>query len=235
MERINFLSPVGRVISGSVEIANTTNYSGKPLTTQQGQPRVEFFFGIAVRKDDPEVEAFRATLGQAAAMGWPGGQHQSPKFSWKMDNGDGLDGEGKPFSARAGYAGCWIFKFTGGFAPRCFKADERGTMQSIPASEVYKGSFVRVSGNAVGNSNAEKPGIYINHDMVQFVAHGEAIFSGPNPDNVFNAPVGQLPQGASATPMSPAQGQQAPQYPAQGQQAPQYPAPGQPNHDYTRP
>lgn len=223
---VQFLTPVGRIVSGSLSKPNTTNMSGEPLVYKSGpnagQPRVEYYFGLAIPKNDPGVPELFAKMSEAANAGFRGGEPQRPTFSWKMIDGDGLDSQGKPYSDRAGHAGCWIFKFTGSYAPRCYKAQNGGHAE-FPNEEIKTGYYVQVYGNAQGNDNPTKPGIYMNYDMINFVGYGEEIRQGPAPDQVFQQGVA-LPAGASATPPA---GQQMYHAPAgqPGQQPGGAPAP----------
>ena len=81
----NFISPVGRIVQGSMHKPKTTDINGLPLVyktgASAGQPRVEYYFGLAIAKNDPGLAAFNASLGEAAGAGWPGGQASLPGFS----------------------------------------------------------------------------------------------------------------------------------------------------------
>ena len=51
---INLTLPVGRVVLGNLYKGNSTDIDGKPLVVKQGanagQPRINFFFAVAIPK-----------------------------------------------------------------------------------------------------------------------------------------------------------------------------------------
>ena len=103
-----------------------------------------------------------------------------------------------------------------------------GAYINDPAA-VKRGYFVRVAGNCSPNTGSDVPGVYLNHEAVEFVAYGEEIRSGIDALAVFGAaPAAQLPPGATLTPPAPAGNgglPGAPQMPAQGYAPPQHMAP----------
>ena len=123
-EAIQFLTPVGRLVQGDCWKANTTDQQGNPLIHKSGpntgQPRVNYYVGIAVPKTDPGFAELWAKMQQAAQEGFPAGQYNNPGFSWKMIDGDGLDAQGQPYANREGHAGCWIVRLSSGFAPQVY-------------------------------------------------------------------------------------------------------------------
>lgn len=200
--KTDFITPVGRIVEGSLTNPSTTNMQGEPLKYKSGpnkdEPRVDYYFMLAIFKSDPSWPAFQELIVAAAAAEWPGGQTRMPTFSWKIVDGDGLDSKGKPRSERTGQAGCWLIKFSGSFAPKCYS---RGGTNEIPAAEIKPGYFVRVAGNTEGNKNATKPGMYMNHNMVELIGYGEEIYSGPDGKDVFGgSQVGYTPPGMLAAP-----------------------------------
>lgn len=197
-----FITPVGRIVEGSLSRGNTTNMAGEKLVYKsgpnQGEPRLEYYFMLAIHKSDPSWPAFAALVQAEALAAWPGGQSKMPTFSWKIVDGDGVDHEGKPRSARTGQANHWLVKFTGSFAPKCYS---RGGTNEIPATEIKAGYFVRVAGNTEGNKNATKPGMYMNYSMVELIGYGEEIQSGPDAKDAFgNSQVGYVPPGMTNAP-----------------------------------
>jgi len=214
------ISPVGRLVQGSVHQGRNTDINGNPLVFKSGarvgQPREEFFFALAIEKTNPEVEQFRQQLANIAYAEFPNGEPQSPAFSWKYVDGDGVDGNGQPNSAKEGFAGCWVFKFKGSNAPTCW---DQNADQMDP-SQVYTGCFVRVYCSAEGNKGGagagSRPGIYLNHSMVQLMGYGAEIQTGPDGAAVFGqaAAPAHVPQGMSQTPQrvsAPVAQQAAPQ------------------------
>lgn len=208
MSKTIFVTPPGRIVQGNLSKPSTTDINNQPLVyksgAQKGQPRVEYYFGLAISKQDPALQPFMQALGAAAQAGWPGGQATRPDFSWKMIDGDGVDTNGKPYSAREGHAGHLIFKFSGSFAPKCYVCNAPGSYVEVPPESVKTGDYVRVSGSAEGNGNPTNPGIYLNYDQIEHVGVGKEIVTGPSAADTFGkaAPVA-LPAGATA-PATPA-------------------------------
>lgn len=205
------LSPVGRLVQGHCFESQKTDQNGRPLTynsgPQAGQPREQWFIGLAVEKTNPEVDQFRARLHQIAQTGFPhlfdaAGACTHPQFAFKYVDGDGRDQSGKPFADRTGFAGCWVFRFSSGYPPRVFTAG--GAHVITDPSAVKRGHYIRVSGSAKPNGDHQKPGLFLNVDLIEHVAFGEEIVSGPDAQQVFgSAPPQHLPAGASSTPPAP--------------------------------
>lgn len=203
-----FLTPVGRLVQGDPFEAQTKNMQGQPLMTMSGQPTQRYFIAVAFRKDDQAFGQFWQLLEQVGRASFPQlGQIPPPwdprcRFSWKVMDGDGVDDNGKPNSNKEGFAGHWVVKFSSSFAPRIFHAGHYQPHEQIQDPKTVKrGYFVRVSGSMEGNGNAQKPGVYVNLDMVEFAGIGPEIVSGPDAASVFGAQAGVLPQGAQPLPM----------------------------------
>ena len=245
MSKLTFMTPVGRIVQGSMFTPSTTDINGDPLKYKSGpnvgQPRVEYYFGLAISKQDPGLGALMQIFGQSAAAGWPGGENARPDFSWKIIDGDSLDSKKVPYSARVGHAGCVVLKFSGSFAPKCFASSGNNTWVEVSPETIKTGDYIRVAGSTEGNGNRANPGIYLNYDQVEHVGIGEAIITGPSAADTFGkAAPAALPPGASrVTPTAaPLTGtapayvlpgaavQAAPQYQQPGTAAPQYQQPG---------
>lgn len=208
MAKINFTTPVGRLVMGSLYKPQTTDADGKPLTVKSGpnagQPAVRFFFAVAIPKNPGEQHWSQTEWGaKILAVGqqsFPQGQWQQPTFAWKIVDGDSTvpNSKGKKPCDREGYRGCWVISFSSGFAPKIYNAD--GSAAIVEPDAVKLGYYVQVNGDVDGNDNAMKPGVYINHSMVALSAYGEEIHVGPDASQAGfgGAP---LPPGASATPV----------------------------------
>jgi hypothetical protein len=204
----DILTPVGRLVGGSVSKPKTTDYDGNPLVTKTGpnagQPRQDYSFGVAFTKGDPAVETMLATIHATAAEAWPGGESRRPGFATKITDGDSteLNKAGRRPCDHEGYPGHWVLWFSSGQAPTLYTP---GGKETIPLAEgIHLGYYVRVFGSVVGNANARNPGMYLNHRFVERVAFGEVIQVGPDAASVFAAPVTSLPAGARTTPAAPA-------------------------------
>ena len=205
MSKVNFVTATGRVVQGSLHNPKTHDDKGVQLVYKSGasigQPRVEYYFGLAIPKTDPGCQELLNIMGQAAGAAWPNGEANAADFSWKFIDGDSLDKKGQPYSAREGHAGCMIFKFTGSFAPRCSVLIGPNNWAEIQPEAIKTGDYIRVSGNCEGNKSTQSPGIYMNYDQVEHMGVGEAISSGPSAADAFGqAPAAALPAGATAPP-----------------------------------
>jgi hypothetical protein len=206
-QRINITSPVGRIVMGSLYDPSTTDAEGKPLVVKTGpnagQPRVNYFFALAIPKGAEPHWAHTAWGQQIWAVGnqaFPNAA-QSPAFAWKIEDGDSQipNKKGRKPCDNEGWRGHWILKFSGGFAPKVYQQEGAGYVQVMQKDFCKPGFFVEVAFSVEGNGSQSQPGIYLNHSMVCFRAYGQEITFGPD---VASAGFGQsaLPAGASMTP-----------------------------------
>lgn len=254
-EKINYLTPVGRAVTGDLFKPNTTNMDGTPLVVKsganKGQPSQQYVWGLAFPKTDGAFyEWYCKFIDAPARKAWPQwfngpinqndanyklgpiGQPQCthPAMSLKIRDGDGIDGVGKPNSAKEGYAGHWVLVASSSFAPGVYYVGQYPpqhkaiTDPNIPR----RGYFYRMGGTIESNNNPQKPGLYVNLNMVDLCFGGQEIVSGPDAATVFGAaPAIAMPAGATALPMAPAAG--APMAPGGAPGAPLAPvAPGAP-------
>lgn len=220
-QRINITSPVGRIVMGSLYDPSTTDAEGKPLVVKTGpnagQPRVNYFFALAIPKGGEPHWAHTPWGQQIWAVGnqaFPNAA-QSPAFAWKIEDGDSQipNKKGRKPCDNEGWKGHWILKFSGGFAPKVYQQEGAGYVQVMQKDFCKPGYFVEVAFSVEGNGSQSQPGVYLNHSMVCFRAYGQEIQFGPD---VASAGFGQapLPAGASMTP--PAGAIPMPQAPAAG-------------------
>jgi len=207
MAKINITSPVGRIVMGSLYDPSTTDAEGKPLVVKTGpnagQPRVNYFFALAIPKGAEPHWAHTAWGQQIWACGnqaFPNAA-QSPAFAWKIEDGDSQipNKKGRKPCDNEGWRGHWILKFSGGFAPKVYQQEGAGYVQVMQKDFCKPGYFVEVAFSVDGNGSQSQPGVYLNHSMVCFRAYGTEIQFGPD---VASAGFGQsaLPAGASMTP-----------------------------------
>lgn len=259
MTATRFTSPVGRLVQGDLGKPQLTDQQGAPRIKKSGpnagQPDPQYFIAVAFKKSfanwadeisqRTELGAFLAVLDAQARADFPhlfpvpGGPCVLPTFSWKIVDGDGVDTAGKSNATKEGFAGHWVVRFSSAFAPKCFQQPNFAAHQQLPdASVIKRGFYIQVDGTVDGNKNAQKPGIYVNLDMVNWVGNGPEIVSGPDASERFGAgaalppgasalPVGMLPAGPGAVaPAAPAAA--APAYPPAAPAAPLAPAPAAP-------
>lgn len=204
----DFLTPVGRLVQGSVLEAQTKDNKGQPLTVKtgpnKGQPTQRFFMAIAIPKNDPNWPALHSIIYNEGKTGYPqlftgpGGACTHPRFAFKIMDGDGVDNDGKPNNTKEGFAGHWVLKFSSSYAPKVY--DTSGN-QITDVSAIKRGYYVRVSGNVAPNIGSDVPGVYLNHNGVEFVAYGPEITSGPDVASLFRAAgPATLPPGATLAP-----------------------------------
>ena len=207
MTKVNITSPVGRIVMGSLYDPSTTDAEGKPLVVKTGpnagQPRVNYFFALAIPKG-PEPHWAHTPWGQQI---WNVGNQafpnaaQSPAFAWKIEDGDSQipNKKGRKPCDNEGWRGHWILKFSGGFAPKVYQQEGAGYVQVMQKDFCKPGFFVEVAFSVEGNGSQSQPGVYLNHSMVCFRAYGQEITFGPD---VASAGFGAspLPAGASMTP-----------------------------------
>ena len=206
-QRVNFTTPVGRMVMGSMYKPNTTDAEGKPLVVKTGpnagQPRSNFFFALAIPKG-AETHWSQTAWGQliykTGLAAFPQAA-QSPAFAWKIDDGDSVipNKRGKKPVDNEGWKGNWILKFSGGYAPKVYRQDGSGYVQVTDVDYVKPGYYIEVNGTVDGNGSQSQPGVYLNHSMVCFRAFGPEIVFGMAPEE---AGFGQsaLPAGATLTP-----------------------------------
>jgi len=207
-QKVNITSPVGRIVMGSLYDPSTTDAEGKPLVIKTGpnagQPRVNYFFALAIPKNPGETHWAQSSWG---AQIWNVGNQafpniaQSPAFAWKIDDGDSAipNKKGRKPCDNEGWRGHWIIKLSGGFAPKVYQQEGSGYVQVTQKDFCKPGYYVEVAFSVEGNGSAQQPGVYLNHSMVAFRAYGAEIVFGPD---VASAGFGQtpLPAGASLTP-----------------------------------
>lgn len=206
-QKVNITSPVGRIVMGSLYDPSTTDAEGKPLVVKTGpnagQPRVNYFFALAIPKG-AEPHWAHTPWGQQI---WNVGNQafpnaaQSPAFAWKIEDGDSQipNKKGRKPCDNEGWRGHWILKFSGGFAPKVYQQEGAGYVQVTQKDFCKPGYFVEVAFSVEGNGSQSQPGVYLNHSMVCFRAYGQEITFGPD---VASAGFGAapLPAGASMTP-----------------------------------
>lgn len=212
-DRINLLFPPGRHVSGNLwEPWKTTDKHGAPLVVKggpnKGQPRVEYFFAIAIAKNEPGLSKLWADMATAAkqhknARGiFPGDPtFKEPNFSWKYVDGDSTvpNQKNKRPCDKEGYPGHFVFMFSGGTPPTIY--DEQNLQITTPA-ELPRGYYIQVYGSINPNDSDESPGIYLNYRGVRRHKPGEIIVSGPSPDEMFGAPAAGGPPPTQAGPPS---------------------------------
>ncbi|MCK5127598.1 MAG: DUF2815 family protein [candidate division Zixibacteria bacterium] len=194
-EYIELQTPVGRLLQGHPLDVVTTNMNNRPLTDKQGNPRIEYFFRIAIAKTDPGLNAVVQQAQAVAAQAFPGGQSQLEHFSWKI-----IDGDLPAYKDKEGFPGHIIFRCTNGYPITCFSKGGRSIITE--KEHIKRGYYIRAIISFKGNGETEKPGIYINCRAVEMFAYGEEIISGPSGEQLFGQGPAHIPAGIPETPVA---------------------------------
>jgi len=219
-DKTSLLSPVARIVAGSLYKPNDKNFDGQPLTIKTGpnagQPTVRYFFAIAIPKG-PESHwahtAWGAKIWEIGCRAFPQAS-QRPDFSWKMEDGDSQipNKRNKKPCEQEGYKGCWILKLSSSFPPTVYAIENGGYVQHTEPDFVKPGYWVEASFTVDGNGQTGNPGVYLNHGMVCFRGYGPEINFGPNVNEVgfgqapLPAGVSSIPLASMAPPPAPAPG-----------------------------
>lgn len=206
--RIDLLTPVGRLVQGSLYSGATTDAENRPLVYKtgpnMGQPRVNFWFSVAVPKGTEShwnQTEWGKKIYDVGHAGFPNGQANSPSFAWKIIDGDSQipNTQGNKPCDNEGFARHWVLKFSGSFAPSLF--NENGTLPLIEPNAIQLGDYVQVFAYVEDNKSTQQPGVYLNHSMVARAGYGQRIIAGADPKSVgFGG--SPLPAGASTTPIA---------------------------------
>lgn len=207
--RVNLLTPVGRLVMGSLYKPSTKDADGNPLQFKSGanagQPRSNYFLALAI----PKVAGQHWSATEWGSLIYDTGKaafpqaHAAPTFAWKVTDGDDTtpNTRGKRACDTEGFPGNWILRFSGSFAPKVYREENGAYVQVTEEGYIKPGYYVQISGTVSGNGSQQRPGLYLNHSMVAFTAYGQEIHFGPDANSVGfgQAP---LPAGASASPLA---------------------------------
>lgn len=216
---MDFNTPVGRLVQGSMSMQHQKDMdTGQPLF-ENGQPVMGVFFALAFPKVLPdgqqnsEFNAFFGQLAGVAAAAWPAlfpqgasGACTDPRFSWKYQDGDGVNKQGKSVADKPGFKGHHIIKFFTSYPVRCFNEGHFAAHEELqqPDTVIKRGFWCRVFGEAKSNNatGSQVPGISLYPKLVSFVERGEEIVSGPDAQQALGgAAVGWKPAPVAGSPI----------------------------------
>jgi hypothetical protein len=208
--REELLTPVGRLVQGSLYDPQTTDAENRPLVVKTGvnagQPRVEYYFGLAIPKGN-EQHWNQTPWGQiiwaVGHKGFPNGQANSPAFAWKIQDGDSQipNKAGRKNCDREGYPGHWVLNFACGFAPGIHVINDGIVSQLTEPHAINLGDYIEVYGSVSDNGSSQQPGVFLNHSMVCLAGYGKRIVLGVDVKSIGFGKAA-LPVGASKTPIS---------------------------------
>lgn len=212
-------TPVGRLVQGSVAMQQQTDMdTNQKMVNPDGTPVMGTFIALAFPKVLPngqpntEFDTMWAQLVQIAAASWPalfpqgaGGACINPRFSYKYQDGDGVDQSGRSVAEKPGFRGHHILRFYTSFPLRCFHEGKFAAHEEIqkPEDIIKRGYWVRLlaevkSNNATGT---QVPGIALYPKLLSFVERGEEIVSGPNAEETLGKTAAGWRPPASASPI----------------------------------
>ena len=103
------ITPVGRIVQGNPLVGNQVKDDhGALVFNQDGTPKLNYYMGLAISKQDPAAQQLIAKIDAEARAAWPNlfdpatGECRDKKFSIKYFDGDGFDHNGKAFAEREG-------------------------------------------------------------------------------------------------------------------------------------
>lgn len=219
---MDLMTPVGRIVQGSVALQPQTDMeTNKPLLNADGSPTMGVFLALAFPKVLPngapntEFDAFRGQLAAVAAAAWPqffpnGPSLVSvnPKFSWKIQDGDGVDSNGRSVADKPGFKGHWIVRLFTSYPFGCYNEGHFQAHEVLqkPEEVIKRGYWVRLAIEAKSNnadlSKLQVPGITLYPKLLSFVQRGEEIVGGPDAAKTFGAaPVGFVPEAPVGSPI----------------------------------
>ncbi|MEG1884852.1 MAG: DUF2815 family protein [Alistipes sp.] len=208
-ERIEFTTPVGRIVAGDLFVPRTEDFQGNQLTVKTGanagQARQEFFIALAIAKNDPMWPTMWNVIVNAARQGFPNlfdpqGNCIRQDFAFKVVDGDSqmVNRNNVRPCDKEGYPGHWVVSMATSIAPKVY--DRNVKLIAAESKAIKRGDYVRVHLTLAPNGNAQNPGIFINPQMVQFSHAGDEITSGPDAGAVFGGnPISAAPAGAVTT------------------------------------
>lgn len=201
MTQQTILTPPGRIVRGDLYQGYDTNAEGQPLTVKTGpnigKPRIDYFFAVAIPKAGEahwSATPWGAIIA-AVGMGAFPQAYQAATFAWKVVDGDSQvkDLKGRTPSDGEGYKGHWVLSFSSGYPPKVYTD---GGERLLPEPNAVKpGYWIQVSGTVDGNGSTQRPGVYLNHNLVCFVRADAEIKRGPDATAVGFQKGGGMPPG----------------------------------------
>lgn len=183
-QSFDFVTPVGRLVSGSFTEVNKTDHQNKPLDPAKYNTFVALAFTKTAANwwdEQGELGAVFTAIRSAAHDHYKGAEFQNAAFAWKIDNGDDPKHAGKD-----GYPGHWILKFTRYQAIGSCRVYNTANQEIIDPMQLKRGYYYRISGSTKANEQSgNQAGVYMNMNMAQLVGVGQEIVSGPSAAQVF--------------------------------------------------
>jgi hypothetical protein len=210
-ESIELITPVGRLIGGSLYEPQTTDQEGRLLVDKAGNSMVKFWFILAIPKGTETLWSqteWGAQIYRIGQLGWPQA-YQSPSFAWKISDGDSTipNRKGNAPCNKIGYPGNWIIRFSGGYAPVILKIVNNTPTVWIDKNMILPGDYIQVRCDVKANDGSKgSPGLYLNPSHVAHAYYGTRIeirnvASSMDIKTINWGNGGPVPIGASLTPV----------------------------------
>lgn len=216
-EYLHLVTPVGRLVRGSLTERTKTDYDGNLYADGEGP----FELGFAIRKDDPSVGEFLGQLYTKAVtdapnlkakadMEWQSG-FSAGTFRFKVRDGDKPNQKGQ---TNQNTIGSWVLNLSTTLPSKFTYTDQYGLKltdpmgqpiaprSEIPASMIKIGDYAHIAVSVKYNGKIDHTaGIYLSQGAVMLAGYGEAISGGLSLDEAFATLPGSgaLPAGASVT------------------------------------
>lgn len=209
----NITTPIGRLVYGDpARRFPITDDHGRPKMQADGQtPATEISFGLAIPKGPEQHWAeteWGSVIWQEGMNGFRNGEFNMPAFSWKIVDGDSQipNRKGNKPCDKEGYPGHWVLSFSTRFDIKLFDYIHGQGGEIFEEGVIKNGHYVQVYAdvkpNNENNPNVQSPGVYLNPVYVAHSAYGPVIATSSGPDvATVGFGGGQLPPGASKTPI----------------------------------
>ena len=193
----DFLLPEGRIVKGHpmIERGKTDQNNQPVLDKTTGVQVKERYFAFAVPKQgetDWRQTSWGAQIVAAASdpvHGYTSAEQQTPRFSWKIDDGDSAvpNLKGNAPKDQEGYPGHWVIHFTSAIFFNSYSSDDNFTVPLSDSGFIKTGDYGKVYMSSRGNKPSQTPGVYLNPRMFGLTRKGEQIVSDnlPSAASVF--------------------------------------------------
>lgn len=213
-EYLYLVTPLSRLIRGSLTERAKTDYDGNPYADGEGP----FELGLAIRKDDPATAEFLGKLYQKAVTDAPNlkakidAEWQSGftagAFRFKIRDGDKPNQKGQVNQNTIGH---YVLNLSTTLPIKFTYTDQYGLKLTdvmgvaipprteISPDKIKIGDFAHVAISTKYNGKFDHTaGLYLSQSAVMLAGYGEAISGGLSLDDAFAAiPMGALPTGAT--------------------------------------
>jgi hypothetical protein len=197
-ERMDFTTPVGRFVSGSLTEKRKTDNQNRPIEPEKQR----YEFGLAIEKTEPSLPALFQQIAAHAKAGYQAQPHIAQRidtwfqtlsgFSMKISDGDAPNQRGQ---VNENTKGCFVLWFSTSIEIKTCGPDNI----QIDPSAIKRGWYIDVYGScAINGLQDNNAGMYMNPEWVRLIGEGDEIVGGIDAATAFGAPAAPaaLPPGA---------------------------------------